>query len=75
MNYHRLNQNLVRRPYTSPIIDKTMHESEGLQYAIKLDINMGYYNIKLLPAIQETSMIVTAFGKFRYIRLLMGMCT
>ena len=47
---------------------------EGFQYAISLDLNMGYYTIRPSPAIQGMTMIVTKFGKFRYNRLPMGMC-
>ena len=36
---------------------------EGLQYATALDLNMGYYNIEILPASQDTTNIVTEFGK------------
>ena len=36
---------------------------------------MVYYNIRLSPASQDMKMIVTEFGKFRYNRLPMGMCT
>ena len=35
---------------------------------------MGYYTIRLSPASQDTTTIVTVFGKFRYNRLPMGMC-
>ena len=35
---------------------------------------MGYYTIRLSPARQDTTTIVTEFGKFRYNYLPMGMC-
>ena len=35
---------------------------------------MGYYTTRLLTASQNTTMIVTKFGKFNYNRLPMGMC-
>ena len=35
---------------------------------------MGYYTIRLCPASQDMTDIVTEFGKFRYNRLPMGMC-
>ena len=35
---------------------------------------MGYYNIRLLPASQYMTKIVTECGKFRYNRVLMGTC-
>ena len=38
-----------------------------------LYINMGYYNIRLLPENQDMTIIVTEFGKVRYNRLSMGM--
>ena len=36
---------------------------------------MGYYTIMLSPSIQDITKTVTEFGKFRYNRLPMGMCT
>ena len=39
-----------------------------------LNLNMGYYTIRLSPASQDMTTIVTEFGKFRYNRLPMGMC-
>ena len=46
---------------------------ELFQYATALYINMGYYTIRLLPASQDMTKIVTEFGKFRYIFIPMGM--
>ena len=36
---------------------------------------MGYYTIRIYPASQGMTMIVTEFGKIRYNCLSMGMCT
>ena len=71
---HRLNQQLVRNPYPSPRLGETMQQPEGFYYAIVLHINMGYYTMRLAPASQDMTKIVTAFGKFRYNRPPMGMC-
>ena len=46
-----------------------------LHYVKALDLNMGYYTIRIYPAIQDTTTIVTEFVKFGYKRLPMGMCT
>ena len=35
---------------------------------------MGYYTLRLYPASQDMTTIVTEFGKFIYNRLPMGMC-
>ena len=73
-DYHRINQELVRNTYSLPIIGETIQQLEGFQYTTELYLNMGYYAIKLSPATQDMTTIVTEFGKFRYNRLRMGMC-
>ena len=74
-DYRRINHQLVRKLYPLPIICKTMQKLEGFQYATVLDINMGYYTIKIFPTSQDMMVIVTEFGKFKYNRLPIGMCT
>ena len=73
-DYRRLNQKLVRKPYLLPRIGETMHQLKGFQYGTELDINKGYYTIRLSPASQDMTTIVTEFGEFRYNLLPMGMC-
>ena len=52
-----------------------MQHMEGLQYAITLDINIGYYTIRIFPAWQDMTTIITEIEKSRYNCLPMGMCT
>ena len=47
IDYRRLNQKLVIKPYILPIIGKTMQKLEEFQYETEFDLNMGYYNIRL----------------------------
>ena len=75
VDFHRINQQLVRKSYPLPILGKTMQKLEGFQYVTSLDINMGYYMISLYPASQYMTNSITTFVKFRYNRLPMGMCT
>ena len=51
-----------------------MQKLKVFQYATTLDLNMGYYTIRLSPASQDMITIVTAFWQLRYNRLPMGMC-
>ena len=51
-----------------------MQQLEVSQYATELDINMGYYTIRISPASQYMTMIITKFVKSRYNRLPMDMC-
>ena len=71
-DYRRINQKLVRKPYPLLRICKTMQQLEVFHYATALDINMGYYTIRLSSASQDMMMIVAEFGKFEYNRLPMG---
>ena len=73
-NYRSINKKLDRKPYPSPRIGKTIQQLEILQYATALDINMVYYNTRLLPKSQDMMTIVTEFDRFIYNCIPMGMC-
>ena len=45
---------------------------EGFTYATALDLNMGYYTIRLDPDAQKICTIILPWGKYSYLRLLMG---
>jgi hypothetical protein len=52
-----------------------MQQLKGFMYASALDLNMGYYTIRLDRASQDVCTIVTPWGKYKYQRLPMGvMC-
>ncbi len=48
-DFRELNKRIVRRPFPIPKISTTLQELEGFTYATALDLNMGYYTIKLDP--------------------------
>ena len=47
---------------------------EGFIYATSLDLNMGYYHIKLSSHSKQLCTIVLPWGKYEYQRLPMGLC-
>jgi hypothetical protein len=49
-----------------------LQELENFAYATSLDLNMGYYTIRLHPDSQKLWTSVTPFGKYQYLRLPMG---
>ena len=71
-DFRRLNQMLKRKPYPLPRISDTLQQLEGFNYATSLDLNMGYYHIRLSPTAADMCTIITEYGKFRYKRLPMG---
>ena len=46
---------------------------EGFTYATALDLNMGYYTIRLDPDAQNICTIILPWGKYSCLRLPMGM--
>ena len=72
LDFRRLNQKIKRKPYPLPRISDTFQELEGFRYASSLDLNMGYYHIRLSDKSSDMCTIVTEFGKFKYKRLPMG---
>jgi hypothetical protein len=49
-----------------------LQELEGFTYATALDLNMGYYTIRLDPTVSEMCNIIFPWGKYSYKRLPMG---
>ena len=71
-DFRRLNQKLKRKPYPLPRISDTLQQLENFKYATSLDMNMGYYHIRLSTEASHMCTIITEFGKYRYKRLPMG---
>jgi hypothetical protein len=63
---------LKRMPYPIPKIAQMLQVLEKIAFATSLDLNMGYYTIKLDYDAQKLCTIVTPFGKYQYRRLPMG---
>ena len=52
-DFREVNKRIVRKPFTIPKISSTLQEMEGFTYATALDLNMGYYTIRLDPDAQQ----------------------
>jgi hypothetical protein len=72
-DFRELNKRIVRRPFPIPKISTTLQELEGFINVMALDLNMGYYTIRLDPMAVEMCTIIFPFGKYSYLRLSMGM--
>ena len=71
-NFRELNKRLVRKPFPLPKITVMLQEVDGFTYATSLDLNMGYYTIRLDPDSQKICTVIFPWGKYSYLRLPMG---
>jgi hypothetical protein len=71
-DFRELNKRIVRKPYPIPKISTILQELEGFTYATSLDLNMGYYTIRLDPTASKMCTIIFPCGKYSYRRLPMG---
>ncbi len=71
-DFRELNKCIVRKPNRIPKINTILQELEGFTYATDLDLNMGYYTIRLEPAASKMCTIIFPWGKYSYKRLPMG---
>jgi hypothetical protein len=71
-DFRELNKRIVRKPYPTPKISTILQKLEGFTYATALDLNMGYYTIRLDPTASKMGTIIFPWGKYSYKRLPMG---
>ncbi len=71
-DFREINKQIVRKPYPIPKISTTLQELKGFTYATTLDLNMGYYTIRLDPTAAKMCTIIFPWGKYSYQRLPMG---
>ena len=53
-------------------INKILFKLEGFQYAMSLDLNMGYYHIQLIKNASNLCTIILPWGEYQYKRLQIG---
>ena len=73
-DFRELNKRIKRKPFPIPHIQDMLLNLEGFQWATSLDLNMGYYHMRLTPFAKTLCTIILPFGKYEYQRIPMGLC-
>ena len=71
-DFREINKRLIRKPWPLPKISIIFQELEGFKWATALDLNMGYYTIRLDQDLSKICTIILPWGKYAYLRLPMG---
>ncbi len=72
-DFWEVNKRLVRKPFLIPKISTVLQEIGGFSYASALDLNIGYYTIRLDSDASKICTIIFPWGKYSYRRLPMGL--
>jgi hypothetical protein len=71
-NFWEVKKRLIRKPFPIPKISTVLQELEGFTFTMALDLNMGYYTIRLDPDESRICTIIFPWRKYSYKRLQMG---
>ena len=72
-NSPQLNTIIRCKQYQLLIITDILRKCSGYTFFTKLDISMQYYTFELDSKNQDPCTIITPVGKYKYLRLLMGL--
>ena len=70
-DFREVNKGIVRKLLPTPEICTVLQELEGFTYATAVDLNMGYYIIRLDSDTSKIPTIILLWGKYSYRQLLM----
>ena len=74
-DFRKLNECIVRHPFPMPKISELLQSIPCFFCVTSVDFNMGYYAMELSEATSKLCSFVVPWGKYRYLRLPMGICT
>lgn len=73
VDYRKLNAITIPDRYPLPRIDDLLHQAKAMPYMTTIDLQSGYWQIKIDENDQNKSTFVTAFGTYSFKRMPFGL--
>lgn len=73
IDYRKLNQITVADKYPLPRIDDTLQDARGTRFMSKIDLQSGFWQIKIRHQDREKTAFVTPFGMYQFKRMAFGL--
>jgi hypothetical protein len=73
IDYTSLNKACPKDPLPLPRIDQVIDLTTGCELLSFLDAYLGYHQVPLSMVDQLTTMFITPFGNFRYVKMSFGL--
>ena len=69
VDFRRVNQVTVQDQYHIPLVTEIVDRVGNSRFLFKLDLNKGFYQVRLSEQAQLKTAIVTPFGKFQFTKM------
>ena len=73
VDFRRVNQVTVQDQYHIPLVTQIVDRVGNSRFLSKLDLNKGFYQVRLSEQAQLKTAIVTPFGKFQFTKMPFGL--
>ena len=73
VDYRKLKAVTVSDPYCMPLIEDIINRVGAAVFLTKMDLSEGFYQVRIHPADQPKTAIVTPIGKFQLVKMPFGL--
>jgi hypothetical protein len=74
LDYRKLNSQTIKSKYPLPRIDQLIDQLNGVKVLSSLDLQSGYYQIRISPEDVPKTAFLTPFGQYQFKVMSFGLC-